>query len=149
MESTAVDISVTRQSSAADVLKPPRSRKKDLTTVDRRTRVFRRIAELTALFTSALTQAGLELSPVRKLKVQTAAEAVAVAELARGKYMRDGDGDLTELLTAERRADAAMKGLGLPDRSTPKEPTLADILAGPRQTRAEIEAELAAEEGKP
>jgi len=80
-------------SSNADAT-PKRIRRRTLTRVDKRTSVARRITELRALFTAALAGAGLELSPLRQLKIEQAAQAMAVAELARGKYMRDGAGDL-------------------------------------------------------
>ena len=84
--------------------------------MDKRTFTWRRIVELQQLFTSALTGASVELSPLRKLKVEQAAHAVAVAELARGEFMRDGAGDLDELIRAERRADTLVKWSG-PDLS--------------------------------
>ena len=71
------------------------------------------------------------MSPVRALKVEQAAQAVAVAELCRGKFMRDGAGDLDELVRAERRADAAVNCLGLPPEgsrpATPTLPSFADV----------------------
>ncbi len=101
---------------------PKRSRARTLTTIDKRTLLWKRLVELRRLFSAALTQAGIELSPVRALKVEQAAQAVAVAELCRGKFMRDGAGDLDELVRAERRADAAVKRLGLPPEGKPAGP---------------------------
>ncbi len=125
---------------------PKRSRTRRLTTVDGRSVVFRRVRELTEVFTSALTQAGVELSPVRKLKVQTAAETLALAEKARGAFLRgEGGADLDEVIRAERRADSAVRRLGLPyetprpappasaapasEQPIPAKPTLAEHFA--------------------
>ncbi len=93
---------------------PKRIRRRTLTRVDRRTSMAKRIAALQNLFTSALTQSGVELSPVRKLKVEQAAAGLALAEYVRGRYMRDGTGDLDEVIRAERRADALLRRVGLP-----------------------------------
>jgi hypothetical protein len=99
-----------------------------LTTIDKRGVLWKRISELRQVFADALTGAG-ELSPLRKLKVETAAQAVATAELARGRFMRDGHGDLADLVAAERRADAAVRAIGLPkERPKPLTASVADIL---------------------
>ena len=60
--------------------------------------------------------------------------------------MRDGEGDLDELVRAERRADAAVKRLGLPpERSRPQAASaVAGILA--RRREAPQRPETAAEE---
>jgi len=64
------------------------------------------------VFIAALTADGHELSPVRRLGIERAAQATALAEMARSRYMRDGDGDLDDLIRAERRADTLIKWLG-------------------------------------
>jgi hypothetical protein len=118
-----------RQSGDADMPKPRRSRAQLLTRVDRRLPLGRRITELTRVFTDALAGAG-ELSSLRKLKIEQAAQASAVAELARGRYLRDGQGDLADLITAERHAAAAVRLIGLPkERTKPLMASVADILA--------------------
>jgi hypothetical protein len=116
-----------RQSGDADMPKPRRSRALALTRVDRRLPLGRRIAALKAIYFEAL--GGAEgLSPMKRLRVEEAAEAKALAELARGRYLRDGHGDLPDLIATERRADAAMKAVGLPkERQKPQE-SVADIL---------------------
>jgi hypothetical protein len=115
-----------RVASKATSSRKPRIRRRTLTRLDLRTSLAKRIAELKALFTASLAAGGeTTLSPLRLLKVEQAAHALAVAELARGRYMRDGDGDLAELLTAERRADAAVKRLGLPYESPRPAPSSA------------------------
>jgi len=87
--------------------------------MDKRTFVWRRIVELQELFTAAVIGdaggAHDELTPLRKLRIEQAAQATAVAEMARGKFMRNG-GDLSDLATVERRADLAIKRLGLQDK---------------------------------
>ncbi len=81
------------------------------------------------MLTNALTGAGVELSPMRKLKIEQASAAMAVAELARGRYMRGGDGDLDELVRAERRADSLLNRLGLPPERSPR-PQATSAVAG-------------------
>jgi hypothetical protein len=101
-----------------------------LTSLDKRTLLWKRIVELRGVFTTALAGAGAELSPTCKLNIEQAAEAVAVAELARGRYMRNGAGDLDELVRVERRADALVKRLSLPaERPKPSPVSVAGILA--------------------
>jgi hypothetical protein len=94
--------------------------------MDKRTFVWRRIVELQELFTAALIGdaggAHIELTPLRKLRIEQAAQATAVAEMARGKFMRDGDGDLDDLVRAERRADSLVKKLGLPQDKPAERP---------------------------
>ena len=79
---------------------PKRSRAKLLTQVSRRTRLGKRIAELTAMFAAAV---GAELTPMRKLKVDKAAQLTAIAELARGDFMRDGKERSTILCAVSAR----------------------------------------------
>jgi hypothetical protein len=99
-----------RSVSETDAPRPRRSRAKQLTFVNKSTRIGKRIAELTALFEGAV--AG-EVSPLRRLKIDRAAQLVAIAERARGDFMRDGQGALDEILLAERRAAAACKAIGI------------------------------------
>jgi hypothetical protein len=117
-----------------DTLPRPPKRKRSrrrlaLRPIDRRTQAGRRIGELRQVFTAALVDAGVELTPMRRLKVEQASAALATAELARARYMRDGETGgkvLDELLRAERRADAAVKRLGLPyERPVPAPPASA------------------------
>jgi hypothetical protein len=98
---------------------PKRSRKRTLTAIDKRTVLGKRLIELRELFTAVLTATGVELSPMRRLQIDQASQALATAEHARGLYMREGHGDLADLITAERRADSAIKAIGLP----PERPT--------------------------
>jgi hypothetical protein len=113
-------------SSAAGAPKPRRSRKRTLTTVDRRTRIWKRIAELTALFTAAF--GGVEATPIRRMKIEQAAQLTALAEIARGRFMRNGDGTLDDIVRLERKADSAVQALGVVE-SKPKPPSIADIVA--------------------
>jgi hypothetical protein len=91
--------------------RPRRSRAKQLTSVNRSTRIGKRIGQLTALFTEALGEDAL--TPMRRLKVQTAAESVALAEQARGALLRGEGGNLAEVISCERRAAAACRALGI------------------------------------
>ena len=109
---------------------PPPRRKRDrrrtLTRIDRRSRLGKRIDELTILFAGAL---GGELSPVRKLSIERAAQLSALAEQARGDHMRNqGTSDIVRL---ERAAAAALRALGDLEPK-PRGPTLAELLAQPR-----------------
>jgi len=111
-----------------------RVRLRTLTRVDKRTALGRRISELREMFVTTLTSAGIDADlPMRKLRIEQAAQATALAELVRGRYMREGTGDLDELVRAERRADAAVKRLGLPPddkpAARPSELTVAEIAA--------------------
>jgi hypothetical protein len=107
---------------------PPPRRKRDrrrtLTRIDQRSRLGKRIAELKLLFAGAL---GGELSPVRKLKIQRAAEISALAEQARGDILRGGKGT-GDIVRLERAAAAAVRALGDLE-AKPKAKTLAEVLA--------------------
>jgi hypothetical protein len=98
----------------------------EMTTLDRCTRVWKRVAELTALFTRALGD--IELTPLRQMKIDRAAQLTALAELARGRFMRNGDGTLDDIVRLERKADSAVRALGIVE-SKPKPPSIADIVA--------------------
>ena len=89
---------------------PKRDRRLTLTKIDKRGRFGKRVAELQALFESAITG---EISPMRRLKVEKAAQLTAIAELARGDFMRDGRGTLGDIIPAERRAAAAARAVGV------------------------------------
>jgi hypothetical protein len=98
------------------VAAPKRVRRLTLTKVDKRGRLGKRIAELTAMFIAAV---GGELTPMRKLKVEKAAQLTAIAELARGDFMRDGKGTLDDIVRLERKADQALRAL-VPTEAKPK-----------------------------
>jgi hypothetical protein len=89
---------------------PKRDRRLTLTKIDKRGRLGKRVAELTAMFADAV---GGELTPMRRMKIERAAQMVAVSELARGGFMRDGSGNLENILLAERRAAAACRAVGI------------------------------------
>ena len=114
------------------VAAPKRVRRLTLTKVDKRGRLGKRIAELTAMFTAAV---GGELTPMRKLKVEKAAQLTAIAELARGDFMRDGKGTLDDIVRLARKADQAVRALGLTE-AKPKQPTIAEYLASKRGAAA-------------
>jgi hypothetical protein len=99
---------------------PKRDRRLTLTKIDRRGRLGKRIAELTAMFAAAV---GGEQTPMRKLKVEKAAELTALAELARGDFMRDGKGTLDDIVRLEREADQAVRSLGITERDPRAKPT--------------------------
>jgi hypothetical protein len=96
---------------ASAVEAPRRCRKRTLTKVNRRSILGKRITELTALFVDAVKAD--ELSPLLRLKIDEAAQLKALAELARGDYMRDRRGTLDDIVRLERRAEQAVAALGL------------------------------------
>jgi hypothetical protein len=89
---------------------PKRDRRLTLTKIDKRGRFGRRVSELTSMFTDAV---GGELTPMRRLKVERAAQMVAIAEMSRGGFMRDGGGKLEDVLLCERRAASACRAIGI------------------------------------
>jgi hypothetical protein len=90
-----------------------RDHKKSLTRLDQRTVAWKRVVELRRLFAAAVVSAGFDLTPLRVDLVEQAAAARALAEFARGKFMRGEASDLDDLLRAERRADQLVRRLGL------------------------------------
>jgi hypothetical protein len=71
------------------------------------------------------------MSPVRRFKIQRAAELTALAEQARGEAMRSGAVSLEDIVRLERKADAAVSSLGNLEPK-PRRQTLAELLASPR-----------------
>lgn len=66
---------------------------------------------------------------MRRLQIDQAAHALAVAEHARGRYTREGHGDLPDLVAAELRADMTVRAVGLSkQRPRPLTASVADIL---------------------
>jgi hypothetical protein len=104
---------------------PKRDRRLTLTKIDRRGRLGKRVAELTAMFADAV---GGEQTPMRKLKVERAAQLTALAELARGDFMRDGKGTLDDIVRCERKADQAVRSLGISEAKREKPPTVLEYL---------------------
>ena len=109
----------------ADGNAPKRDRRLTLTKIDKRGRFGRRVAELTALFAASISG---ETSPMMRLKIEKAAQLTAIAELARGDFMRDGKGTLDDIVRLERKADQAVRALRLVD-GPPKPPSLLEHLA--------------------
>lgn len=117
------------QFDADTVTKPRRSRAIVLTRVDRRTALGKRIAELTAIYTAAIGSDDA-LSEMKRLRIGEAAQLKALAERARGDYLRDGSGSLDDVVRIERKASAAEHSLGIvepPPRD--KTPSLQEYLA--------------------
>jgi hypothetical protein len=106
-----------------DSAAPKRDRRRYLTQVDRRSRLGIRIRELTEMFTAAV---GVELTPMRKLKVEKAAQLTAISELARGDFMRDGCGTLDDIVRLERKADQAVRALGIIEALRAKKESVTD-----------------------
>jgi hypothetical protein len=104
---------------------PKRDRRLTLTKIDRRGRLGKRVAELTAMFAAAV---GGEQTPMRKLKVERAAQLTAIAELARGDFMRDGKGTLDDIVRLERKADHAVRSLGISEAKREKRLTVQEYL---------------------
>jgi hypothetical protein len=108
-------------------VKPRRSWAIVLTRVDRRTALGKRIAELTSIYSAALGSA--DLSEMKRLRIGEAVQLNALAELARGNYMRDSNGSLDDVVRVERRASAAERALGIDERPRDTMPTLEEYLA--------------------
>ena len=87
-----------------------RDRSKRLTKIDMRSVLGQRVKELTKAFSEAL---GTEQSILRRMAIERAAQLTAIAEKARGKLMRDGAGTLDDLVRLERKADQAVRALGI------------------------------------
>lgn len=100
------------------VARPKRDRRVCLTKVDKRTAFGRRVMELRSVFAETFSQA--ELSPLRLLKIREAAELKAIAEKARGDFMRDGVGNLDDIVRIERKADLAVRALHIVDAGAAK-----------------------------
>jgi hypothetical protein len=105
-----------------DPAAPRRCRTKKLTSVNRSTRLGKRIDELRALYEAAFP-AG-ELSPMRRERIGEAAQLKAMAEAERGAWMRgEARCDLDELIRLERRAVAAVKALGIVEETRARKPS--------------------------
>jgi hypothetical protein len=115
-------------SDASDAPKPRRSRVKSLTRVDRRSSLGKRIAELQVIYTEACGGAG-SFSAVKRLRVADAAQLRALAEQTRGAYLRDGVGNLDDIIRIERKASHAERALGIVEKPRSAGPTLAEYLA--------------------
>jgi hypothetical protein len=104
------------------------NRAKPLTLVDGRTVASKRIIELRALFMAAMGD--VEVSPLRALQVEQAAASTALAEMVRGRFMRNGSIPLDEVIRAERRSDTLVKRLGLPVEGAQRHepPTLSEYM---------------------
>jgi len=124
--STTMPLQASHAASGAP--KRRRSRAIVLTRVDRRTALGKRIAELTALYLAALG-GDAALSAMKRMKVGEAAQLKALAELARGDFMRDGKGSLDDIVRIERKANAAERALGIVETTTAKPSTTRDNLA--------------------
>jgi hypothetical protein len=92
------------------VVAPKVSRRRTLTQIDKSGRMGRRIGELVRMFNEASSGAA---SPLRRLKIQSAAELLAVAEMARGALIRGESGNLSEVTAAENRAASACRAIGI------------------------------------
>jgi hypothetical protein len=92
------------------------------------TRLGRRIDELIVLFTAAVPAEGL--TKLRREKILEAAQCKALAEAERGVWMRgEARCSLDELVRLERRADAAVRALGLVERAPQNTPSLQEYVA--------------------
>jgi hypothetical protein len=123
-------------SSAHAAQKPALSRALTLTRVDRRGRMGKRIAELRAIYVAALGGPDA-LSPIKRMRVDEAAQLKALAELARGDFMRDGKGSIDDIVRIERKASAAERVLGIVEQHEGRD--------GPTQTLQQYLAEKAAQ----
>ena len=98
-----------------------------LVKLDRRTRLGRRVGELSAHFTKALGGPSA-ISPLLATKIADAAQLKAIAERARADYLGGRKVSLGHVVRIERRADNAVKALHLPE-AKPKPMSFRDRLA--------------------
>jgi hypothetical protein len=89
---------------------PKRDWRRRLTKIDKRGRLYLRIVELAKLFEAEL---GPGLTPMQRLRLDQAARLMAIAEEARGRWMRREGENLHDIVRAERAALLAMRELGL------------------------------------
>ena len=110
--------------------------------LDKRTTLVRRSLELRQLFTSELMKIGADVeSPLAKLRIEEAAFALSVAQHARERYLRaNGQGDAADLVTVQRRADALIKKLGLPQDKPQRPASAQDEVAAYLAQRARASA---------
>jgi hypothetical protein len=131
---SAADVS-SSQGRRTVAIAPKRDRRLTLTKIDRRGRLGKRVAELAAMFAAAF---GGEHSPMRKLKVEKAAQLTAPTDLARGDFMRDGKGTLDDIVRLERKADQVVRSPGPPEaKSKPSNPLAAHFSRPPAREPAE------------
>jgi len=90
-----------------------RCRRQDPGLLDRRKVNGRRVHELKQLYAAELVKAGVELTPLRLVQIETAAAAQVTAEIGRRRFLEEGAPRLADVVSAERRADAALERLGL------------------------------------
>jgi hypothetical protein len=129
-DSAAIASPLLSQHVASDMSKPRRCRAMTLTRLDKRTVLAKRIAELRAIYLGAL--GGLDnLSPIKRMKVDEAAQLKALAELARGSLLRDGNGSLDDIVRIERKASAAERALGIVEKVARSASPLAEHFSRP------------------
>jgi hypothetical protein len=94
----------------ASVIRRPRLRVMPLVRLDKRTRFGRRVGELVADF----SEASDTVSALQATRITNAAQLQAIAERARAEYLAaSGKVTLGHLIRVERRADNAVKALGI------------------------------------
>jgi hypothetical protein len=108
--------------------KPKRVRRLTLTKIDGRGRLARRIKELTNGFLALIPLE--QITVTKRAQIDRAAQMTALAEEQRGRLMRHEIGvDQADVLRWERKAEAAVKALGLPQDAKPQPMSLAQYLA--------------------
>lgn len=90
---------------------PKRCRRQDPGILDKRKVIGRRVAELKALYVAELLKVGAEVTAVRLVEVESAAAAQVTAEVGRRRFLEQGVGRLSAVLTAERHAALALRRL--------------------------------------
>jgi len=97
----------------------------NLVRLDGRTRVARRVAALRRVFGDAV---GI-VTPVVAVRINDAAHLQAIAERSRERFLADDAGvSADDLVRLERKAEAAVKALGIGRAVKPQGPTLAEYL---------------------
>jgi hypothetical protein len=102
------------RSNNTTVVNPPiyryRNHRRELVKIDKRGRLSQRIVELVKLFEAEL---GPGVTPMQKLRGQQGASLMAIAEQARGRFMRGEGETLNDVVRCERAALLALRELGI------------------------------------
>ncbi|WP_284270759.1 hypothetical protein [Mesorhizobium huakuii] len=96
--------------------------------LDRRTKEWRRRAELIALFTTAIGRDNV--SAILAGQIEAAAELAVVAEMTRAAFMAGSGATADDVVRTANQAQRAEKALGIAARTKPQKPSLEAYLSG-------------------
>lgn len=122
-----------RAAPSANVPVKRRRRAADISRIDHRTKVGRRVAQLVKHFSNFF---GGKLTPIMLANIQRAAELITLSEAARAAALRAPVFDVENLTRLESTADRAVRRLALPDKPVDDVPDLQDYLRGLDERKA-------------